>query len=75
MPSQVIMPKLSDAMTEGRLLQWLKKEGDRVQGGDVLASIETDKAEIELESLAPASSGRSSWPKARRFPSANSSPS
>jgi pyruvate dehydrogenase E2 component (dihydrolipoamide acetyltransferase) len=52
MPSQVIMPKLSDAMTEGRLLQWLKKEGDRVQGGDVLASIETDKAEIELESFA-----------------------
>ena len=51
MPSQVIMPKLSDAMTEGRLLQWLKKEGDRVQGGDVLASIETDKAEIELESF------------------------
>ena len=51
MPSQVIMPKLSDAMEEGRLLQWLKKEGDRVQGGDVLASIETDKAEIELESF------------------------
>ena len=51
MPSQVIMPKLSDAMAEGRLLQWLKKEGDRVQGGDVLASIETDKAEIELEAF------------------------
>jgi len=45
------MPKLSDAMTEGRLLQWLKQEGDRIQGGDVLASIETDKAEIELESF------------------------
>jgi pyruvate dehydrogenase E2 component (dihydrolipoamide acetyltransferase) len=51
MPIQVIMPKLSDAMTEGRLLKWLKQEGDRVQGGDVLASIETDKAEIELESF------------------------
>jgi pyruvate dehydrogenase E2 component (dihydrolipoamide acetyltransferase) len=51
MPFQVIMPKLSDAMTEGRLLKWLKQEGDRVQGGDVLASIETDKAEIELESF------------------------
>ncbi|MEI8190562.1 MAG: dihydrolipoamide acetyltransferase family protein [candidate division NC10 bacterium] len=51
MPSQVIMPTLSDAMEEGRLLRWLKKEGDRVQGGDVLASIETDKAEIELESF------------------------
>ncbi len=51
MPSQVIMPKLSDAMAEGKVLQWLKKEGDRVQGGDVLASIETDKAEIELEAF------------------------
>ena len=51
MPFQVIMPKLSDAMTEGRVIQWLKKEGDRVQGGDVLASIETDKAEIELEAF------------------------
>ena len=51
MPSQVIMPKLSDAMVEGKVLQWMKKEGDRVQGGDVLASIETDKAEIELEAF------------------------
>lgn len=51
MPFQVIMPKLSDAMAEGRVIQWLKKEGDRVQGGDVLASIETDKAEIELEAF------------------------
>jgi len=51
MSFQVIMPKLSDAMTEGRVLQWLKKEGDRIQGGDVLASIETDKAEIELEAF------------------------
>ncbi len=51
MSFQVIMPKLSDAMVEGRVLQWLKKEGDRVLGGDVLASIETDKAEIELEAF------------------------
>ena len=51
MPVHVLMPKLSDAMEEGRLLQWLKKEGDRVQGGDILASIETDKAEIELEAF------------------------
>ncbi|HYL81461.1 MAG TPA: dihydrolipoamide acetyltransferase family protein [Candidatus Acidoferrum sp.] len=51
MPSQVIMPKLSDAMVEGKVLQWMRKEGDRVQGGDVLASIETDKAEIELEAF------------------------
>jgi len=52
MASQVTMPKLSDAMQEGRILQWLKREGERVQTGDVLASIETDKAEIELEAFA-----------------------
>jgi pyruvate dehydrogenase E2 component (dihydrolipoamide acetyltransferase) len=52
MAAQVTMPKLSDAMQEGRILQWLKQEGDRIQGGDVLASIETDKAEIELEAFA-----------------------
>lgn len=51
MATQVIMPKLSDAMEEGRVLQWLKKEGDQIQSGDVLASIETDKAEIELEAF------------------------
>ena len=52
MPARVLMPKLSDAMEEGRLLTWLKQEGDRIQAGDVLASIETDKAEIELEAFA-----------------------
>jgi pyruvate dehydrogenase E2 component (dihydrolipoamide acetyltransferase) len=51
MAVQVLMPKLSDAMQEGRVLQWLKNEGDRVEGGDAIAAIETDKAEIEMEAF------------------------
>jgi len=51
MSFKVVMPKLSDAMQEGRILQWLKQEGDRVEGGDPIASIETDKAEIEMEAF------------------------
>ena len=43
------MPKLSDTMTEGTLIKWLKKEGDPVEVGDVLAEIETDKATMEME--------------------------
>lgn len=45
----VFMPRLSDTMTEGILSQWLKREGDTVRRGDVLAEIETDKATMELE--------------------------
>ncbi len=45
----VLMPRLSDTMTEGVVGQWLKHEGDAVQRGDVLAEIETDKATMELE--------------------------
>ena len=46
----VLMPRLSDTMTEGVLVQWLKREGDPVQRGDVLAEVETDKATMEIES-------------------------
>jgi pyruvate dehydrogenase E2 component (dihydrolipoamide acetyltransferase) len=45
----VIMPRLSDTMTEGILVQWLKQEGEPVQRGEALAEIETDKATMELE--------------------------
>lgn len=45
------MPKLSDTMTVGTLVKWLKKEGDTVQSGDMLAEVETDKATMELESF------------------------
>ncbi|HTL69449.1 MAG TPA: pyruvate dehydrogenase complex dihydrolipoamide acetyltransferase [Lacunisphaera sp.] len=45
------MPKLSDTMTVGTLVKWLKKEGDSVNAGDMLAEVETDKATMELESF------------------------
>jgi pyruvate dehydrogenase E2 component (dihydrolipoamide acetyltransferase) len=48
--AQVIaMPKMSDTMTEGTIASWLKKVGDKVQAGDILAEVETDKATMELE--------------------------
>ncbi|HEV8676421.1 MAG TPA: lipoyl domain-containing protein, partial [Methylomirabilota bacterium] len=49
--TKVVMPKLSEAMETGKLLRWLKQEGDRVAGGDIIAEIETDKADIELEAF------------------------
>jgi len=50
--AQIIdMPKLSDTMTVGTLVKWLKQEGDTVKSGDMLAEVETDKATMELESF------------------------
>jgi len=46
----ITMPKMSDTMTEGTIASWLKKEGDEVKSGDILAEVETDKATMELES-------------------------
>jgi pyruvate dehydrogenase E2 component (dihydrolipoamide acetyltransferase) len=48
--SEIQMPKLSDTMTEGTLVAWKKKKGDKVSAGDVIAEIETDKATMEWES-------------------------
>ena len=48
MATIIEMPKLSDTMTEGTLVKWLKKEGDKIATGDVLAEIETDKATMEM---------------------------
>lgn len=47
--TEVIMPKMGDGMEEGTLLEWLKKEGDVVKSGDVIGTIQTDKATLELE--------------------------
>lgn len=47
----ITMPRLSDTMTEGTVATWLKKEGDKVEEGDILAEIETDKATMEFESF------------------------
>jgi pyruvate dehydrogenase E2 component (dihydrolipoamide acetyltransferase) len=51
MPINILMPALSPTMTEGNLARWLKKEGDAVKAGDILAEIETDKATMEVEAV------------------------
>ncbi len=51
MPVNIEMPKLSDTMTEGTLIKWHKKVGDRVEIGDILAEVETDKATMEMEAF------------------------
>src|SRR5580658_9947108 len=51
MPITIEMPKLSDTMTEGTLLRWVKKVGESVAVGDVLAEVETDKATMEMEAF------------------------
>src|SRR5215470_13856160 len=51
MPIEILMPALSPTMTEGNVTKWVKKEGDEVHSGDVLAEIETDKATMEFEAV------------------------
>jgi pyruvate dehydrogenase E2 component (dihydrolipoyllysine-residue acetyltransferase) len=58
MPIEILMPALSPTMTEGNLARWLKKEGDAVHSGDVIAEIETDKATMEVEAVDEGRLGR-----------------
>lgn len=51
MPTNILMPALSPTMTEGTLAKWLKKEGDTIKAGEVIAEIETDKATMEVEAV------------------------
>ena len=51
MPVEILMPALSPTMEEGKLSKWVKKEGDKVTSGDVIAEIETDKATMEVEAV------------------------
>jgi pyruvate dehydrogenase E2 component (dihydrolipoamide acetyltransferase) len=51
MPINILMPALSPTMEKGNLAKWLKKEGDKVSSGDVIAEIETDKATMEVEAV------------------------
>ncbi|HUC50014.1 MAG TPA: pyruvate dehydrogenase complex E1 component subunit beta [Xanthobacteraceae bacterium] len=51
MPTEILMPALSPTMEKGNLAKWLKKEGDTVKSGDVIAEIETDKATMEVEAV------------------------
>ena len=49
MATKIAMPKLSDTMEEGIILKWLKKEGESVKQGEIIAEVQTDKADMELE--------------------------
>src|SRR3712207_4346461 len=51
MATDILMPALSPTMEQGKLAKWLKREGDKVKPGDVLAEIETDKATMEVEAI------------------------
>lgn len=51
MPTNILMPALSPTMEKGKLSKWLKKEGDQVKSGDIIAEIETDKATMEVEAV------------------------
>src|ERR1700748_2749830 len=51
MPINILMPALSPTMEKGNLAKWLKKEGEKVKAGDVIAEIETDKATMEVEAV------------------------
>jgi pyruvate dehydrogenase E2 component (dihydrolipoamide acetyltransferase) len=58
MATNILMPALSPTMTEGTLSRWLKKEGDKIKAGDVIAEIETDKATMEVEAVDEGTLGR-----------------
>jgi len=51
MAVKVMMPKGSDTMTEGKVLKWLKNEGDAISTGDAIVEIETDKVNMEVEAM------------------------
>ena len=51
MAEVIRMPRMSDTMEEGVIVAWLKKEGDKIEPGDLLAEVETDKATMELDSF------------------------
>jgi pyruvate dehydrogenase E1 component beta subunit len=58
MPIDILMPALSPTMEEGNLAKWVKKEGDKIAAGDVIAEIETDKATMEVEAVDEGTLGR-----------------
>ena len=51
MPVAILMPALSPTMTEGNVAKWLKKVGDKIKSGDIIAEVETDKATMEVEAI------------------------
>src|SRR5580704_255786 len=51
MPAEITMPQLSDTMTEGTVVKWHKKEGDKIKSGEEIADVETDKATMPMEAF------------------------
>src|ERR1700722_13421485 len=68
MSTQILMPALSPTMTEGKLARWLKKVGEEVHAGDVIAEIETDKATMEVEAVDEGAGAKPEPPKAAARP-------
>ncbi|MDG2400672.1 MAG: pyruvate dehydrogenase complex dihydrolipoamide acetyltransferase [Akkermansiaceae bacterium] len=68
MPINIEMPKLSDTMTEGTVVRWLKKEGEEVEIGDIIAEIETDKATMEMEAFDEGILSKISVPEGAKAP-------
>src|SRR3954471_10891353 len=68
MPIEITMPKLTDTMTEATLAKWLKKEGDAVKPGDMIAEVETDKAVQELEAFEAGTVARILIPEGGKTP-------
>jgi pyruvate dehydrogenase E2 component (dihydrolipoamide acetyltransferase) len=58
MAQHIRMPRLSQDMAQGRIVQWLKQEGEPVKEGEPLLAVETDKAEIEVQACEDGSGGR-----------------
>ena len=68
MPSEIVMPRLSDTMSEGTVAKWRKQPGETVDKGDILVEIETDKATMELESFTSGVMGRILIPEGQTVP-------
>ncbi|MCL2648074.1 MAG: 2-oxo acid dehydrogenase subunit E2 [Phycisphaerales bacterium] len=68
MPIEITMPKLTDTMTEATLAKWLKKEGDAIKPGDMIAEVETDKATQELEAFEAGTIARIMVPEGGKTP-------
>ncbi len=71
MANRVVMPKLTDTMEEGVVLRWYKKEGERVESGEAIAEIETDKAVMDLEAFASGIVKKILEPEGSKVPSGN----
>ena len=68
MPAEILMPQQSDTMTEGTVVRWLKKEGDKVSAGEVIAEIETDKATMEMEAFESGTLAHIAAPEGTKVP-------